>query len=122
MNDFIIMLAFAGALTYLLIPIFIAIKGTRKSIKNIGNKDNTKGANISVSIQAIVFLLVAISTGIISFEAGLNPYLRAINILATITFAMLTISSTISLISMNLYLRKQKSKVPEWHFLNFEYK
>ena len=122
MNDFIIMLAFAGALTYLLIPIFIAIKGTRKSIKNIGNKDNTKGANISVSIQAIVFLLVAISTGIISFEAGLNPYLRAINILATITFAMLTISSIISLISMNLYLSKQKSKVPEWHFLNFEYK
>lgn len=113
MNDFIIMLAFAGALTYLLIPIFIAIKGTKKSIKNIGNKDNTKGANISVSIQAIVFLLVAISTGIISFEAGLNPYLRAINILATITFAMLTISSIISLISMNLYLRKQKSKVPE---------
>ncbi|OEK58932.1 hypothetical protein [Staphylococcus equorum] len=121
MKDFIIMLAFAGGLTYLLIPIIIAIKGAIQSTKTVKIRNHRSGKNIKSSLTAIVFLLVSISTGIVSFEVGLNPYLRVINILATITFAILAISMIISLIYLNWNIRKQENKALDFETVDDNY-
>lgn len=102
MYQVIVVLAMSGLGAYFLFPIILAMVVFKENKGSLSSKPLSQ-RKLIISLFGLIVTIVAVSSIIVSFESGMNVYLRGFLILSSITYLCLTISS------IKAYLKIYKS-------------
>ncbi|PCF82736.1 hypothetical protein [Staphylococcus delphini] len=107
MYQIFVILSASGLGAYFLMPIILAttVFGRNKGVFEI---KSLKQQKLFVSLFGLIVGAIAVSSVIVSFESGLNAYLRTFIILSSITYIFFTISSIKELSKINANKNKFK--------------
>ncbi|HCV0717052.1 TPA: hypothetical protein PP947_002688 [Staphylococcus aureus] len=92
MYQIFVILTVSGLGAYFLMPIILATTVFGRN-KGVFESKSLKQRKLFVSLFSLIAGAIAVSSIIVSFESGLNGYLRTFIILSSITYIFFTVSS-----------------------------